>query len=132
VVLHSRAVTDDEVRALLAKWWDGIWRDGDLDLVDELCADPYIRHTSIGSETLPLKEYKKRIVQYQRVMRGAVTTVDDEVIVGDKVWTRATSRGVNLETDSGSVMTWLVIHRIADGRLAEVWVATLPGVDWER
>lgn len=125
-------MTDDEVRALLRRWWDGIWRDSDVSVVDELCADPYIRHTSMGTETLPLKEYKKRIVQYQRVMRGAITTVDDEVIAGDKVWTRATSRGVNLETDSRSVMTWLVIHRIEDGRLAEVWAATLPGVEWER
>ena len=33
------------------------------------------------------------------------------------------------ESDS-TVMTWMVIHRIEGDRLAEVWAATLPGVEW--
>lgn len=123
---------DEESRALVHRWWDGIWHDGDLSIVDELCADPYIRHTGMGTERLSLAEYKKKLAQTQRVLKGAVTTIDDEVVVGDKVWSRATSRGVNLDTVERSVMTWIVIHRIENGKLAEVWAATLPGVEWER
>ena len=122
---------DDEARALVRRWWDGIWREGDLSIVDELCTEPYIRHTGMGTERLTHAEYKKKLTQSQRVLRGAKTTIDDEVVDGDKVWSRATSRGVNLEGDGKSVMTWMVIHRIADGKLAEVWAATLPGVEWE-
>jgi ketosteroid isomerase-like protein len=123
-------VDDDAARALVRRWWD-IWGDGNLDLVDEVCADPYIRHTGMGSERLSHEEYKKKLVQTLRVLRGAVTTIDDEVVVGDKVWSRATSRGVNLDAEHGQVMTWMVIHRVEDGRLAEVWAATLAGVEWE-
>ena len=122
---------DDEARALVRRWWDGIWREGDLDIVDELCTDPYTRHTGMGTEHLSHDEYKKKLVQTQRVLRGATTTIDDEVVAGDKVWSRATTRGVNLEHDDATVMTWMVIHRIEGGRLAEVWAATLPGVEWE-
>lgn len=122
---------DDEARALVRRWWDGIWREGDLTIVDELCTEPYIRHTGMGTERLTRAEYKKKLIQSQRVLRGAETTIDDEVVVGDKVWTRATSRGVNLEGADKAVMTWMVIHRIEDGRLAEVWAATLPGVEWK-
>jgi hypothetical protein len=124
-------VTDDDARALVRRWWDGIWREGDLSIVDELCTDPFIRHTGMGTERLGLDEYKKKLVQSQRILRSAVTTIDDEIVVGDRVWSRATSRGVNLEHLDGSVMTWMTIHRIEDGRLAEVWAATLPGVEWE-
>jgi ketosteroid isomerase-like protein len=124
-------VDDNEARALVRRWWDGIWREGHLDLVDELCTDPYTRHTGMGTERLSHDEYKQKLVQTQRVLRGAVTTIDDEVVAGDKVWSRATSRGVNLDAEHGQVMTWMVIHRIEDGRLAEVWAATLPGIEWE-
>lgn len=122
---------DEEARALVRRWWDGIWREGDLSIVDELCTDPYVRHTGMGTDRLSHAEYKKRLAQTQRVLKGAVTTIDDEVVAGDKVWSRATSRGVNLDTVEKSVMTWMVIHRIENGKLAEVWAATLPGVEWE-
>jgi ketosteroid isomerase-like protein len=113
-------------------WWDRVWGQGDLDALDDLLTDPYVRHTSAGSESISPAAYKRKLVQYQRVMHRAVTTVDDEVIDGDKVWTRATSRGVNLETGELAVITWMVIHRIESSRITESWIAALRGVDWER
>lgn len=121
---------DEEAKELVRRWWDGLWRAGDLDVVHELCTDPYIRHTGTGNETVSLEEYKKKLVQAQRVLRNATTTIDDEVVAGDKVWTRATSRGVSLDGEGTTVLTWLVIHRIEAGKLAEVWSLTQPGVEW--
>jgi ketosteroid isomerase-like protein len=121
---------DDAVRAVMRAWWDRVWRDGDIAAVDELVTDPYTRHTRSGNETIPRAEYRKRLVEFQRVLRGAVTSIDDEVVVGDKIWQRATSRGVSLETGELSVFTWMVIHRIEDGRIAESWVASMANVEW--
>ena len=122
---------DEEALALVRRWYD-IWREDDLSVVDQLCTDPYIRHTGMGTERLSLAEYKKKLAQTTRVLKGAVTTIDDFVVDGDKVWSRATSRGVNLDTVDKSVMSWIVVHRIEDGKLAEVWAATVAGVEWER
>ncbi len=36
---------DAAVLAVSQRWWDEIWRDGRLDAVDELFAEPFIRHT---------------------------------------------------------------------------------------
>lgn len=121
---------DEEARALVARWWQGIWQTGDLSVVDEICADPYLRHTGVGSERLSKSEHVKRLNHTREVMRGAVTTIDDQVVVGDKVWTRATSRGVNLTSVEHAVITWIVIHRIEHGKIAETWASTLPGVEW--
>lgn len=121
---------DEEALALVRRWYD-IWREDDLSVVDELCTDPYIRHTGMGTERLPLAEYKKKLAQTTRVLKGAVTTIDDFVVDGDKVWSRATSRGVSLEAVDKAVMSWIVVHRIEGGKLAEVWAATVPGVEWE-
>jgi len=123
-------VTEDESAALVRRYWQDVWGRQDVDLVDELMADPYIRHSAIGTTVLRRTDLKKDLAQAWRLLHGAVTTVDDQAVSGDRVWTRATTRGVNVETDKASVLTWLIVHRVEGGRLAESWSATLPGVDW--
>lgn len=118
--------------AVSQRWWDEIWRDGRIEAIDELFTDPFVRHTGTGSESASRAAYKGRLSEVQRVIAWAETTIDDRTVAGDRVWTRATSRGVNRETGETSVLTWLIEQRIEDGRIAEHWVATLPGVDWTR
>jgi len=116
---------------LVQRWWDELWGGDDLSVLAEICTDPYTRHTGLGSETLTLAEYGRRVAQQRQVLRNATTTIDDQVVDGDKVWTRATSRGVDFTAIDKSVMTWITVHRIADGKIAEVWVSSLPGVEWQ-
>jgi ketosteroid isomerase-like protein len=116
--------------AVSQRWWDDIWRDGDVDAVDELFTEPLVRHTGSGSETVTRAAYKARLAEFQRVLTRVTTTIDDRVVDGDRVWTRATSRGLNRETGELTVMTWLLVQRMESGRIAEQWVATFPGVDW--
>jgi hypothetical protein len=125
-------VDEAAAKALLKSWWDRVWREGDLRAVDELLTDPYIRHTSAGTEVVSPAQYKQKLVNHQRTLHKAVTTVDDEVVVGDKIWTRATSRGLDLETGEMRVITWMTVHRIEGDRLAEAWISAMVGVDWER
>ena len=125
-------VEEADAQALLRRWFDEIWHKGNLDVLPELCHDPWTRHTSQGTETISLAEYRKRIVQSQRVLHGASTTIDASVVVGDCIWARATSRGVNLETAGPNALTWMVCYRIDGGRIAEAWIATLPNVEWSR
>jgi ketosteroid isomerase-like protein len=125
-------VEETQARALVQQWWDCVWRDGDLSVLDEICTDPYTRHTGLGTSTSTLEEYKKVLASAQTRIKSAATTVDDQVVDGDKVWTRATSRGVNPTGGAGAVMTWLTIHRVAGDKLTEVWAAAIPDVDWER
>lgn len=51
------------------------------------------------------------------------------MVDGDRVWTRATTEGANLETGEPSLLTWLVVRRLENGRLVGSWNPTLPGVD---
>jgi predicted SnoaL-like aldol condensation-catalyzing enzyme len=112
------------------RWWDEVWRDGNLAAVDDLITDPFTRHTGTGSETVSRAAYKGRLAEFQRVLSRVETTIDDRVVAGDRVWTRATSKGINRETGERSLVTWLLVQRIADGRIVEHWVATFPGVAW--
>ena len=118
--------------AVSDRWWVEVWRDGRIDALDEILADPFIRHTASGSETVARATYKARLAEFQRALSRAETRIDDRVVDGDRVWTRATSNGINRETGELAVVTWLLIQRIADGRIAEHWVATIAGIDWTR
>jgi ketosteroid isomerase-like protein len=131
--LPGVGVQENDEASLLAvsqRWWDEIWRDGRLDAIDELFTEPFVRHTGTGTEHESRAAYKRRLAEFQRVLSRVETTIDDRVVDGDRVWTRATSRGINRETGERSIVTWLLVQRIEDGRIAEQWAATFTGVDW--
>ncbi|MDQ3739292.1 MAG: ester cyclase [Actinomycetota bacterium] len=121
---------DAAVLAVSQRWWDEIWRDGNLEVIDELFTEPLVRHTGGGTERETRSAYKARLSEFQRVLSRAETVIDDRVVDGDKVWTRATSKGINRETGERQIVTWMLIQRIDEGRIAEHWVATFPGVEW--
>jgi hypothetical protein len=123
-------LNDEEARSFFDRWWKRVWHDGDVGLMDELVAERYVQHSARGNVVLDRGEFKKRMVQYQRVLHGAVTTVDDYTVDGDKLWMRATSRGANLEANAASIVTWLIVYRFEAGRVVEAWVATVPDIDW--
>jgi SnoaL-like polyketide cyclase len=126
----SRTGVRVEPQDVVARYWQGLWRDHDLSVIDELVGEPYVRHSAAGTRSLSRAELKREITGAWRVLHDADTTIEDQVVDGDRVWTRATTHGINLDTGEPSVLTWLVVHRLDAGRLVETWSATLPGVDW--
>jgi hypothetical protein len=123
-------MADQDAKAIVGRYWEGLWVRHDLDVIDQLVTDPYIRHSAAGTRSLRRAELKRELQEAWQLLHDPVTTIDDQVADGDKVWTRATTQGINLDTGEESVVTWLIVHRFADGLLVESWSATLPGVDW--
>ena len=117
-------------RDVVARYWDSLWHRQDLSVVDELIGETYVRHSSAGTRALSRAEFKKELAGAWRLLHDSTTTVEDQVAAGDRVWTRATTTGINLDTGGMSVVTWLTVHRLDGGRIVESWTATLPGVDW--
>ena len=120
----------EDPRDVVSRYWDALWRRCDLSAVGELFAEPYVRHSAAGTRTLTHEQLVEELRSAWRLLHDPDTTVDDQVVDGDRVWTRATTRGVTLDTGEPAVLTWMVVHRVADGRLAESWSATIPGADW--
>ena len=118
------------VTGIVRRYWDGLWNRRELGVIDELIGEPYVRHSSAGTRSLTRAEFRREVANSWQLLHDPATTVDDQVTEGDRVWTRATTTGVNLDTGDTSVVTWLVVHRVAGGRIVESWSATLPGVDW--
>jgi hypothetical protein len=123
-------MADSDVEAVLHRWWDEVWGRGDLDVIDEVLANPYVRHDHSGTRLFTPARYKQEMVQYLRVIQRAQTTVDDMAIVEDKAWARLTSRGVSVDVGEMVTITWLQVHRVQEGRLAESWILYRPNLDW--
>ena len=129
--MTEAAPTDEEMLDVVRRLWDQVWRDSDVASIDHLMADRYVRHNAAGTQDLSRAELKEAFVQYQRVLRAPVTTVDAWARAGDTMFLRATSRGVNIETERQQVVTWMAAYRFEGLRIAEGWIATVPDVDWE-
>jgi predicted SnoaL-like aldol condensation-catalyzing enzyme len=112
------------------RWWNEVWRDGNVDAADDIFTDPFVRHSATGTSVASRNDYKAMLAEFQRTLCRPETTIDDRAAAGDLVWTRATSRGLNRATGEIAVVTWMLIQRMSDGRIAEHWALTVRGVDW--
>lgn len=116
---------------VVEEWQARAWGECDPSAVDDLIAEPFIRHGVTGSAKRSHADLKDDLRQYQRALGKPVIIVRDRVVDGDKVWSRVTMRGANLTTGEPRTMDWIQIHRVAEGRIAEVWTLHAVDVNWE-
>jgi ketosteroid isomerase-like protein len=116
---------------VVERWW-AVWRDGDLDSLDEILAEPFVRHSSRGSVVRTRKQARDDMVQFRETLELAEVRFDAMTVGGDQVWCRVTTMGVNLATEEPSTMSWLQNCRVVDGRIEEMWWLYVLDVDWSK
>ena len=116
-------------RTLARLWWD-VWRDGNLELLDEIVADPFVRHTTRETVIRDRAEIRQDMARYRDAHQLSTIRFDSQVAVDDRVWSRVTTTGVNVQAEEPQTMSWLQEFRVADGRLAEMWLLYAIGIDW--
>jgi steroid delta-isomerase-like uncharacterized protein len=108
-----------------------LFSSGDEALADSIFSSDVVFHGTAGDGELRGVDAMKRFVAaYRSAFPDARSTVEDQVAEGDKVVTRWRARGTHrgqlgpiAATGREFVMGGITIERIADGRIAEVWVA---------
>lgn len=120
-----------ENKAIFRRYFEGVLNTGNLTAVDELIASDYVSHYPTGYDFGGGPEDVKQIVTMVRTGFPDVRfTVKDLIAEGDKVVGRWTFRGTHTGNFMGipptgkqaSVMG-IAIYRIANGKIAEAWVA---------
>ena len=85
---------------------EGVWRDRNLAIVDELIALDYVGYDP--TQPAPIqgsKGYREFVAIYQSAFDDATVTIDDQVAEGDQVVTRC-QRSKNMSaTQSGSLIS---------------------------
>lgn len=101
---------------------------GDIDLIDELCAEDVLDHSPLG-EMRGREELKAQMRGLRESFGDFSATVEDVVSEGDTVAMRVTLRGTHEGEFAGVAPTGkrievrnMVFTRIEDGQIAERWV----------
>jgi steroid delta-isomerase-like uncharacterized protein len=123
-------MSTEQNKSIVRRWIEEGWNKGNLSVVDQVYAVNVVQHDP-GSPA-PVAS-SAALKQYVGVFLTAIPdlhfAIDDLIAEGDKVAWRFTSRG----TQTGPLMnipptgkvanvTGMVLFRLAEGKIAEVWV----------
>jgi steroid delta-isomerase-like uncharacterized protein len=108
---------------------DGVWRDRDLAVIDQLIAEDYVGHDPTQPEPiLGRAGFKQFVGVYQSAFEDATVTIDDQIAEGDQVVTRWTGRGTHTgelmgiaPTGKEVTVSGLTVSRLAGGKIVEEW-----------
>ena len=108
---------------------DGVWRDRNFAVVDELIAQNYVGHDPTQPEPIQGRDgFKQFVGMYQSAFDDATVTIDDQIAEGDRVVTRWTGRGTHTgelmgiaPTGKEVTVSGMTISRLAGGKIAEEW-----------
>lgn len=121
-------MAEQDNKALVRRYYDEVFNQRDVDLVDQLAVDDYVEHDPFPGQGDGRDDLKARVQLILDAMRPLRFEVQDVVAEGDTVVVRWVQRG----TQSGSFMgipptgreftiAGIDIHRLRDGRMAEHW-----------
>jgi steroid delta-isomerase-like uncharacterized protein len=118
----------------LSRRFTDLFSTGDLASAEEFMSPDVVVHgTSADGEVRGLEPMLEFVAAYRSAFPDARSSVEDQVAEGDKVVTRWRAQGTH-RADFGEIpatgreidITGITIERIADDRIAEVWVVR----DW--
>ncbi len=117
-----------ENEAVVRRWLEEGWNQGNLAVVDELFAANYVLHGANGSRPLGPEQIKRILVRSRIAFPDLRLAIEDMIAAGDKVVTRWTARGTHrgefrgiLPTGRSVTWTGITIERIVDGKIVEAW-----------
>ena len=118
----------EENKAIVRRWVEA-FNEGNVDAVDELVTDSYVRHDPNSPEVRGPEEEKQLIAMYRSAFPDLHFTVEDMVAEGDKVvirvGIRATHKGELLgipPTEKRLTFTAMEFYRLSEGKIDEQWV----------
>ena len=121
-----------ENKAIVRRWLEACYNEGELSVVDEVIASDYVNHSAPHGQTPGLEGEK----QYLRMIRSAFPdihlAIEDQIAEEDKVVTRLTATGtyrggvadIPSTAKIGTKVTVpeILIHRVSAGMVVEGWI----------
>jgi len=129
VAARSRRTFDlDANRALVRRFFEGVWSTGDLSRRDEFVSADYQGHPAGAPAPIDREGWTAWFQGFRAAFPDAVFTVEDLIAEGDRVAARLTMRATNTgplngmpPTGRSVVVGGMSIERVVDGRIVEGW-----------
>jgi steroid delta-isomerase-like uncharacterized protein len=125
-------MSTEQNKTIVRRYWEEIWNQGNLAVVDELIAADFDGHPAPSDADFgrgPAGQ-KQLVGLYRGAFPDMRMTIDDMAADGDRVVLRWTARGTNTgemmgmpATGKPATVTGIVINRLAAGKIAEGWTS---------
>jgi predicted ester cyclase len=121
-------MSTEQNKTIARRYFEDLWTQNNLSVIDEIIAPEVVGHvagqTFRGGDTL-----RQRAKNLRTVYSDVSFTVEDQIAEGDKALVRWTFRGKHIGDYMGAkptgkqvVATGMNLFRLADGRIAAIWV----------
>jgi steroid delta-isomerase-like uncharacterized protein len=121
----------EENKALVRRWFEEVWNQGNAAAIDELLAEDGVIHGLLdagGNPVQGLPSFHEFHTQFRGAFPDMNVSVEDMIAEGDKVVARCSVRGKHTGEHLGFKATnapvqfeGVAIVRIKDGKIAEAW-----------
>ena len=118
----------DRNKALLRRFYEELWSQGDLKAIPELVAEDFVDHHLLPGAPPGREGLAALITTWRRAFPDMSETCEDLIAEGDKVVGRFTMRGTHKgefmgvpPTGKRVTMSGIDILRVAGGKIAEFW-----------
>jgi steroid delta-isomerase-like uncharacterized protein len=118
-------------KALIQRWFQEVWNQGDSKVIDELLAEDAVIHGLVdasGNPVTGLPAFHEFHSQFRGAFPNINVSVDDVIADGDRVVARCSVRGTHTgdhlgfaPTDATIQFGGIAIVRIKDGKIIEAW-----------
>lgn len=116
----------DANKAIVARLYEEVLSQGDLELVDELVSPDLVNHSVPPGLPPGIEGFRQQASMIRDGLPDLRTNVDDMIAEGDQVVTRWTGTGTHqgelmgvAPTGKTITVSGVGIHRIADGKVVE-------------
>ena len=121
----------EENKALIQRWFEEVWNQGNSETIDELLDPDGVIHGLVdasGQTVRGLAGFHEFHNQFRNAFSDLNISVDDVIAEGDRVVARCSVRGKHTgeslgfaPTDAPVQFEGIAIVRIRDGKIVEAW-----------
>jgi predicted ester cyclase len=124
---------EEQNKAVLKRFWEEVWDQGKLDVVDEIFHPNFVDHGLAPGLTKQGPEgAKEAVLQFRSAIPDLYLKIDHMVAEGDKVMTRweaggtqsgpmKSGRGTIPPTNKRATVRGFTINRLEDGKIIDAW-----------
>lgn len=125
----------EKSKAIVLRFVDEVQNQHNISALDELFSPDFVDHSGISTQP-NLDGTKQFFTMFFTAFPDIQVTIQDQIAVGDKVWSRKTFNGTHQgefmgipPTNKPVEIKVIDIHRVVDGKIIEHWaVADMLGL----
>jgi steroid delta-isomerase-like uncharacterized protein len=128
--LDGSSLTSEENKAIVRRYFEEVWNEGDLNVVDELFTTNFVRYgpASIEGVVRGSEGFKRLVGMYRAAFPDLQIPIEDQIAEGDMVVSRWIASGTHRGEFRGIVPTGtrvevagITIDRVPGGKVEETW-----------